>query len=353
MRRFAFALGIAWLTLLTAPSLGAEWVRGGSDGRQARWGLAGGLQFALPPATPGPRGLIRILYPTLTRAKPSESPPAGSAARDIDAAGYDLINFIAIEPIVGKVRCFSELERSELDRTAGKRLWVEPGELRGEVTKTDDGTECLHVVIHVERFINGAHVRLLAEQRADRPDELSLTIEAEPDSAAIAKCILTATMGNRARTRQLWLKDETISSLKLYPDYRGRNFAPSTSYPLKRLTVTKAGDVVVAITTDEAQPADVYPFPGTKRWYYGGVPVTQYWRKPKGTWRPDLEAVVNARFTYWMSRQPIPGGIAFENFELRARFHPHQQFIFGVSRQTPAQLGVVRQGVADTRSSQE
>ncbi len=50
--------------------------------------------------------------------------------------------------------------------------------------------------------------------------------------------------------------------------------------------------------------------------------------------------VVNARYTYWMSSQPIPGGVAFENFELNERFYPGQQFVFGMTRKTVAELGV-------------
>lgn len=152
-------------------------------------------------------------------------------------------------------------------------------------------------------------------------------------------CVLTATMGNMARTRQLRLKDEVVSSLKLYPDYKDIHFAPPTAYPLNRLLRTASGDVIAAVTTDEDAPASVRSFPNSRLWYYGGARVTQYWKKPAGTVRADLRAVVNARYTCWHSRQPIPGGIAFENFELRDKFHDGQQFIFGITRQTPAELG--------------
>ncbi len=49
---------------------------------------------------------------------------------------------------------------------------------------------------------------------------------------------------------------------------------------------------------------------------------------------------VNARYVYWRSRRPIPGGISFENVEMRERFQPGQQVIFGVTRKTPRDLGV-------------
>ncbi len=332
--------GVLLQVFLAAPGAqSVEWVRGGTDGKQPVWGIRDGLHFALPPAaghryevtsdspyardpTAGPRGLIRILYPTL---------PGGK---------FDLINFIAVEPIVRGERGFSELERSKLDDKPGKRFWVEPARMQGSISRLDGSVEKLQVVVQVERFENGAHVKLLLEQRSDRPGELAITVHAEQDSAPMEYCILTATMGNRARARNLWLRDETVSSLRLYADYRGSGFAPHTTYPLHRLTLTEEGDLLVAITTDERRPADVRPFPGRDRWYYGGFPVTQLWRKPKGSWRNDLHAAVNARHTYWRSDRPIPGGVSFENFELRERFHSGQQFVFGVTRQTPAELGL-------------
>jgi hypothetical protein len=315
-------VAVAQILLAPAGARAVEWVRGGADGKQAIWGIREGVQFAIPPASLGPRGLVRVLYPTL---------PGG---------GYDLINFIAVEPIVRGKRAFSELERSRLDGTAGKRLWVEADQIQGTLSHVAEGVQNLQIVIHVEEFENGAHVRLLVEQRSDQPDEFAMTVQAEADSLPMEYCILTATMGNKARTRLLWLKDETVSSLTLYPDYRGPEFAAHTIYPVPRLAVTKEGDLMAAITTDERRPADVHPFPGTDRWYYGGYAVTQFWKKPRGAWRDDVHVAVNARYTYWRTDQPIPGGIAFENFEFRERFYPEQQFIFGVTRHTPVELGL-------------
>lgn len=97
----------------TAGAPAADWVRGGTDGKQPMWGLRGGVQFAIHPAIRGPRGLIRVLYPTLAGGR------------------YDLINFIAVEPIVRGKRGFSELEPSRLDDAIGKRFRVEPEELQG------------------------------------------------------------------------------------------------------------------------------------------------------------------------------------------------------------------------------
>jgi hypothetical protein len=147
-------------------------------------------------------------------------------------------------------------------------------------------------------------------------------------------------MGNMIRARELWLADEMISTKKLYPTHEGNDFAPHTIYPLARLPRNQNGDVLTAITTDEKNPALVFPFPGSTRWHYGGFPVTQYWKKPRGTFRDDLHMAVNARFRYWKNHRPIPGGVSFENFELREKFYDGQQFIFGITGKTPKELGI-------------
>jgi hypothetical protein len=311
-----------------------RWVRAGMNTDRPMWGLRGGLLWGLPPSlgrSDGPRGLIRLRYPVL---------PNGDD---------DLINFVAIEPIVQGRRGFSELEWSQLDGVRGKRLWAQdPGAPvgptttlpAGRLTGLDTGAECLTVDVVVERFENGAHVGLTLSQRSDAPDELELTLHQEPDSTPIEYCILTATMGNKARTRRLWLQNEVVRSLDLWPNYKDAGFAPHRLFPVDQLHRTAAGDILVAITTNEADPAAVDPFPAAPHWRYGGFPVTQYWKKPQGTWRGDLHVAVNGRYTYWLSRQPIPGGVAFENFEMRERFHDGQRFVFGITRKTPRDLGL-------------
>ena len=311
-----------------------DWIRASTDTGGPSWGSRGGLVWGLPagkrPAG-GPRGLLRLRYPTLPKGR------------------CDLINFIAVEPVVKGARGFSELETSGLDDVPGLRLWAEdPGADKaaeapqGRLTREANGVESLTVRVRVEKFRNGAHVTLTATQRSDAPDELELAIRAEPDSAALDYCILTATMGNKARARLLWLKGETASSLKLYPEYKEAGFAPHRIFGLDCLARMPDGGVLAAITTDEADPAAVVPTPA--HWRYAGFPVTQYWKKPAGAWRADLHAAVNGRYTYWMSRRPIPGGIAFENFELRERFYDGQRFVFGITPKTPEELGLAPGG---------
>ena len=301
----------------------------GIAGGKPIWGVEGGLVWAVPPGMGAnhPRGLIRLAYPILSNQV------------------YELVNFIAIEPVVGGRRGYSELETSQLDGIQGKRLWSYTTNslilinLSGGKSNAPALAKEMVVKVSVEKFDNGAHVNLVIRQRADRPDEIELSVFTEPDSQPLDYCILTATMGNFARTRQLWLKDKVVSSLQLYPDYKAANFAPTQKFPAAQLLTTADGRRLAAITTDEDNPAAAYPFPGKTWWYYGGFRVTQYWAKPAGPVGEDLSVAVNGRYTYWLSQQPVPGGIAYENFELNERFQAGQKFIFGITRQTPRELG--------------
>ncbi|MCI0350500.1 MAG: hypothetical protein L0Z53_13825 [Acidobacteriales bacterium] len=317
---------LAFICLLVLSASGADWIRAGLTTNAPVWGVRGGLNFALHPAgfsraQGGPRGLIRLGYPTLTNGQ------------------YDLINFIAVEPVVNGKKGYSELEKSSFDKKPGKVFWTGNSETAanaqldpGEVTSPTSGVEQLSVNVRVERFDNGAHVRLRLAQRSDTPDELCLTVEAEPDSAPIEMCILTATMGNKARARLLFLNSGPVSSLRLYPDYRAKHFAPHRIFPIDRLPRAANRDVLVALMTDEENPASVRPFGRPYFWDYLGARVTQYWRKPEAEAGADLTCAVNGRFTYWGSRQAIPGGVSFENFELREPFRSGQTFIFGITR---------------------
>jgi hypothetical protein len=311
-----------------------DWVRPGVNTNKPIWGVRGALLWAIPPAgfrEGEPRGLIRLGHPVLSNG------------------AYDLINFIAIEPIVRGHRGFSELEQSKLDGVAGKKIWTDSANSPlgaylspGKLERAPNGTETLEVPLHVEAFDNGARIGLIARHRSDRPEELELSVFKEEGSTPIDYCILTATMGNMARTRQFWLKQRIVTSRELYPSHQEDNFgfAPHREFPLSDLHQDPTNGVLVAVTTDEANPASIYPFPGSESWHYAGVKVTQYWRIPAGDVLEDLRAAVNGRYSYWSSHQLIPGGIAFENFELREKFQQGQRFIFGITRATPRDLGL-------------
>jgi hypothetical protein len=288
------------------------WVR--DDGR-AIWGRTDGVVFGLPAqgGMPGPRGLIRIGIWNRETGKP------------------DLINFIAIEPVVeGRGprlprEGFSELEMSVLDAPQqGKRLTAEAA-----------AGEDLTVPIEVERYQRGQHVYLMARMAGGKPNEIEFSVFQHQDSAKIEELTLSSTMGSYERLRQLWLRDRIVDSRELYAGYKDDAFVERENYPLAQMIRTAAADAVAICTTNEANPAMGKTDP---MWRYHSVKLTQYWRVPKKDIQPNLRVRVNGRYTYWKTQSPIPGGITFENFEVRQRYVSGQRFIFGLTRQDATAL---------------
>jgi hypothetical protein len=294
------------------------------------WGIKGGIAVGLWP-TGGPRGLLRIYTPYLGQPR------------------LRMINFIAVEPVVGKVRCLSELEQSALDHVAGKAMWTgnefeaapkprNPWEPAGGRLSEVDGKATLSVFVFVEPFANGARPVLQLTFREDRPHEVSLMVFAARGSAPMKACILTATMGNYARLRHLWLRGQVVDSRKVWPAFSadGWGFAPAHQWGADRMLVV-GRDVVAAATPDEANPAQASYAPDVPpSWRYEGRPATQYWRARR---TPEILVRVNGRQTFWATKARIPGGTSFENFELEAPFQPGQEFIFGITPEPPEKLG--------------
>ncbi len=293
----------------------------GPGPREPRWGHPDGMQLGLHPLS-GPRGLLRLYTPYLDQPRDR------------------LLNFIAVEPIPAgeTARGFSELERSRLDDVPGLRMWTaddatdatprdprDPARGRVEVV---DGVERLVVDVLVEPFANGADVWVGVEFRADRPHEVSVAAYRRDGSAELETCVLTATMGNWARLRMLGLAGRDVSAGELWPEYRDIHFAEHAVFGVDELR--HEGDaVVVSAVPDEEAPHTAEHAPGTaEHWRYVGRRAVQTWRAEEPD--PALVAQVNGRYTYWMSEHPIPGGIAFENFELVEPFRQGRAFTFSV-----------------------
>ena len=299
------------------------WIRP-SDTERARpkWGFKDGIQVGIAP-TAGPRGLLRIYTPYL--GQPDDY----------------VMNFIAMEPIPqngGDIRGLSELETSMIDNRHGKIFWSSDDNILDEedkksnakgVIETVNGEQTLTVYIFCERFYNGVSPYVRLRFRESNPHEFELatyTLDGnDPDYV-----ILTATMGNKARLRNLYCKDTTYSSLALWPDYRGDGFVPHLHIPAKDMICSADGDIYFIAEPDEDDPESRELNEGTNRgWKYIGRKAVQYWKKTSHT--ADTEGLVNGRYTYWASQAPIPEGIAFENFELKSPFIQGDCFVFGIA----------------------
>ncbi len=311
-----------------------------AKGEPPRFGLKGGLQFGFYPGSldpnnknddGGPRGLIRIWSPSM----PDKN--------------YCLANFIAVEPMAAGNPEWgsSELEKSQSDWKEGKVMTVDPNSI--SLKEIAPGVQELSLVADVEKFHNGSHVSLEISERSDQPEELHFKVHQDADSSPLDRCVLTATWGNLTRSREIWLKDGIQNSLAIpsYRVYRGYDFAPDQFYSADKLTRLPNGALAAALTTNETHPDTIHPLFGTDAWYWGAKPITQYWEVPNPD--PNLNLRVNGRFMYWNSKWAIPnglevpGGITYENFEMREPFHEGQEFVFGVSTKKPEDLGFAAQ----------
>jgi hypothetical protein len=276
-----------------------------NDGR--RWTVRNGLTVALQPDSlrpdGAPRGLIRVGLP-LRPGLPAH-----------------LINFVAVEPVTADGRRgFSELEISPTEHKHGLAMWFD---------KPVQTKDYLRLTIRMDKFANGAHPYVVAELRKDRPMEVRFQVFAEPDSAPMKMCILTATMGNYERLRRLFLKDRVATAAELFPEALGGSFSRHAVFPLSEMKRDASGAIVEA-TGNEADPRILSKEIAFMDWWaYPGVPFIQYWRQPEPV-DSDLRVVVNAREVYYGQTVPIPGGKSFENFELNAGYYPGQTFIYGV-----------------------
>ncbi len=326
-----------FLLLITCIRTQAQWIRPEAAKSPPVWGIRNGIVVGLWPAAienarsgsdGEPRGLLRIGY-------------------NYGGVTYH-INYIAVEPVVnGKIE-FSEISPSGTDGKWGKMMWAKDE----EITHPDAAhpeIEMLSFYIFMERYANGAHPYLRVSIRSDRPDELCLEVFHEAGSAPMERCALTATMGNYARLRELYLGDTIIDSRKLYAGFNGIGFIEKEGYPAGRMLRDSLGRPIVMATSSESF-TELASWPQEPsylaRWNWRYRPfykVTQYWRKEQAP--SSLHIRVNGRAKYWSGGSNdttryinIPGGPSFENFELREAYVPGQKSWFGITLKTPEQL---------------
>jgi hypothetical protein len=137
----------------------------------------------------------------------------------------------------------------------------------------------------------------------------------------------------------------------LFAGYDDIEFAEKDPYPSRELLRNNKGDyMVVAEPSETFQELASWPQDTAylKRWGWRYRPffkLTQYWRKEVSGSDSSLRVRVNGRAKYWSGGSDdktryvnIPGGPAFENFEMRENYHAGQKFYFGLTRKTAKAL---------------
>ncbi|MBN2128095.1 MAG: hypothetical protein JW741_01310 [Sedimentisphaerales bacterium] len=333
----------------------ARWILPDDFRSPSVWGIRGGIVMGLWPhsvettrerGTGGPRGLLRIGY-------------------EQNGLTY-LINFIAVEPVVEGTMEFSEISNSTVDDQWGKLMWAGAtskqrgffpfAATKGNITRPDPNRpelEELSLFVFIEKFRNGAHPYLKVTLRNDRPYEIGLQVFQHDGSAAMERCALTATMGNYSRLRRLYLKDRVVDARELYRDSDSLHFVEKPPFGCDQMLKDENGDFIALCTSDESL-SELTDWPQEPKYlkrsswcYRPDFKLTQYWRKPKDKYDPSLHIRINGRKYYWAGASgrrddyvPIPGGTAFENFELREKYYPGQQFYFGLTPKTPEEMNL-------------
>lgn len=331
----------------------ARWIRPDNERSPPVWGIHNGIVVSLwpaavekggPGADGGPRGLLRIGYEYM--------------------GTVFLINYIAVEPVVNGDMEFSEVSPSRVDGQWGKFLWasdsVNTGSFtpyagtRGIIThpdKLNPGAEQLSLYILMEKFLDGAHPYLKLTIRSDKPGELGIQLFNHDQSAVMQRCALSATMGNYSRLRLLYLRGKVIDSRKLYAGYNDIDFIEKEPYAYSQMLKTKNGDpIVIAESNEDFDQLASWPQqqPYLVKWGWRYRPfytLRQYWRVDSGDYDKSLQVRVNGRTKYWGAESPdrqkyidVPGGPAFENFELREAYRSGQKFYFGLTQKSARQL---------------
>lgn len=328
------------------------WILPEDENSPAVWGIQDGIVFSLwphgvEPKIDGPRGLIRIGHNFRGRTF--------------------MINFIAVEPVVDGEMEFSEISPSRVDGKVGKLMWAGDGDkdsgryrpeaiTRGTLTNPDPGrpeVEQLSLFIFMEKFLNGAHPYLKVTIRSDRPEEMGLEIFHHNGSSPMERCALTATMGNYSRVRHLYLKNRVIDSRELFRGYDDIHFVEEDGYPYDELLEDENGNFIAMAVSNETF-SELSSWPQETRYYEKQwwryrpfYKVTQYWRKDSSEYDPSLHLRVNGRAKYYSGGDTapgdyvdIPGGVSFENFEMREDYYPGQKFYFGITRKAPQNMNV-------------
>jgi hypothetical protein len=138
-------------------------------------------------------------------------------------------------------------------------------------------------------------------------------------------------MGNYGLLRRLHLAESHVAVANKI--WQGEptgplGFLPWKTWRSNQLDRSPDGRFLVRMTSDVSDLSTVeYDARVPRGWRYQGRLATHYWRADKAA---NPMVAVNGRRSYWMSDAPIPGGTAFENFELRMPFKQGQRLWFGV-----------------------
>lgn len=181
-----------------------------------------------------------------------------------------------------------------------------------------------------------AKIYLIIVVNRNNPREIKIsTYNQEEEANPLNFIVISATWGNLARLRDLYLGNRTVNARELFEGEELGNwcFYPRVGFGVDELIVDEEGTVTVYAGNDEEGEwiADL----GNGAPYYDGEKFYQYWRKYAGSYSDELHVAVNGREKYFggfvnpCGNKDITGGVSYENFEMIEEYYLGQTFWFG------------------------
>lgn len=323
------------------------WIYPENDNSNPIWGIKNGIIFGIDvtemdykPATLWAKGLLRIGWADEDGKSHFFNYIGLSIFKDgrkMDFSEIERINFHPdnIDYAATLQDLLSEYPENSIEVQDLLSLESNPPTLLSQVTTFEDNR--MSVLLRLTTFrVSQAKIYLIIVIDQDKPREIQISIyNQEENTNPLDYVILSATYGNLARLRELYLKSQTVNANSLFQGQEQGSwcFYPIMSFGLNDLLTDDQGTITVYAGNDEE--GDWIADLGNGAPYYNGPKFYQYWRKYPDTYREDLQVRVNGREKYFAGflnpcgSKNITGGISFENFEMIEEYYLGQTFWFG------------------------
>jgi len=299
----------------TNPNLHGDWIYPATANDNSVWGIKKGIAFGVqrngtPPQideAPGGTWAPGLLYIMWT-----------------DSQGKThFFNYLGFEVLSAK----------GLDQSEAEKIVFTPGEPKIE-------NNIMTVVFKMSEFQRNK-ISGIITVRIDKNHPREIEISAQnPDQETdpVLYFHVSATAGNLARLRNLYLKDEVVNSRELFAGMQQNAacFYPLQTFDLSKLPIDAAGNITVYAGNDETGQW-VGDWGSATAPFYGGQKFYQYWKKYPGSYKDDLKITVNARDKYFSgflnscNGKQVLGGVAYENFDMAEQYFDGQTFWYGYS----------------------
>jgi hypothetical protein len=215
-----------------------------------------------------------------------------------------------------------------------KKVW-EPA----EGVLSEDG-KTLRLFVHPEPFSNRA--RPVIEIRFDAPhaNRIGFRVHTASESTGMTECVLSAMSGSFADLRQLHFADGHVKTTKQmfesWPDeskLTDKERSPWQTFSGEQFPLVDDGTLRQIRLTSDVSDYSTLKYAGavSTGWQYKALPSEQSWLCAAET---PFTVALRARKSFRNGNGPIPGGPAFEDFELRTRLQPNQWIWYEVLPKT-------------------